>query len=766
MIAEGWEAVIGLEIHVQLNTATKMFCRCENRFGADPNTLTCPLCLGHPGVLPVANQAAVEKAVQIGLALDCEIAPRSQFHRKNYFYPDSPKAYQITQYDQPICGRGRLEVDGGTVGITRAHLEEDAAKLVHAGGAGGRIAGADFSLVDFNRCGTPLVEIVTEPDIRSPEQAVAFLTLLKNTLQTIGVSDCDMEKGSLRCDANVSVRPVGQDAFGTKTELKNMNSFKFLGEGMAAEIDRQIALIESGGTVRQETLHYNPSDRSLHARRSKEEADDYRYFPEPDLVPVRISSELTDALRAQMPELPAVRRARYRSDFGLSDQDAGDLTAAKAVGDYFEQVVAAGADPKVASDWVRNQPEVVDAVPAPRLAALIGLIAAGTLTSTLAKQVLGLMLEDPSRRARSACRAARSGSHRRRRRARRHGGRGDGREPTVRRAVPQRQRRRDQRADGPGDEENAGPRRCKAGDGAAAGEAVSRRALAILATACAVALGAGTVHHPPRRPRARRSPPTRGSARGSTSIRRCGPGHHPQRTIQTARAHGVKTLYVETSNYSTGPAIRYPVRLGQLIDQAHAAGIRVVGWYLPALWHIGIDLQRIRAAVDFRSPRGGALDSVAVDIESSAVADPAVRTQRLLTLATWLRAAVGPAYPLGAIIPSPRGMQLHPSYWPGFPYEHLADSFDVVLPMDYATYHVHTPARVVTYTRTSLRILRHRMPDPDLPIHEIGGLGPDSGKWMTFGFVKTALEEGVIGASLYDLPTTSPGAWWALEHVK
>jgi aspartyl-tRNA(Asn)/glutamyl-tRNA(Gln) amidotransferase subunit B len=391
-----WEPVIGLEIHVQLNTATKMFCACENRFGAEPNTLTCPLCLGHPGVLPVINQAAVEKAIQIGLALECEIAPVSQFHRKNYFYPDSPKAYQITQYDQPICGRGQLVVDDGRIGITRAHLEEDAAKLVHAGGSGGRIAGSDFSLVDFNRCGTPLVEIVTEPDIRSPEQAVAFLALLKNTLQTVGVSDCDMEKGSLRCDANVSVRRVGEAAFGTKTELKNMNSFKFLGEGMAAEIDRQIALLEDGGTVRQETLHYDPADRSLHARRSKEEADDYRYFPEPDLVPLRLTPEVIEAERSSLPELPAARQARFQSAFGLSEQDAADLNASAGIADYFEHVVGAGAEPKAASDWVRNQPAVVGEIAPEKTAALLDLVAKGTITSTIAKQVLALMQADPS----------------------------------------------------------------------------------------------------------------------------------------------------------------------------------------------------------------------------------------------------------------------------------------------------------------------------------------------------------------------------------
>jgi aspartyl-tRNA(Asn)/glutamyl-tRNA(Gln) amidotransferase subunit B len=389
-----WEPVIGLEIHVQLNTATKMFCRCENRFGAEPNTLTCPLCLGHPGVLPVINQGAVEKAIEIGLALGCTIAERSVFHRKNYFYPDSPKAYQISQYDEPICVDGHLDVDGERIGITRAHLEEDAAKLVHSGGEAGRIGGAEYSLVDFNRCGTPLVEIVTEPDLRSPEQAVAFLALLKNTLQTVGVSDCDMEKGSLRCDANVSVRPAGSSELGVKTELKNMNSFKFLGEGMAAEIRRQIDLLERGEPVVQETLHYDPGTKALRSLRSKEEAHDYRYFPEPDLVPLAPSSELIDRLRDGLPELPAARIARFAEGYGLPAQYAADLNAEPRIADYFE-AVAAEADGKSAADWVLNtRPSPVDEVPAGRLAQLIGLISAGTITSTIAKQVYELMLED------------------------------------------------------------------------------------------------------------------------------------------------------------------------------------------------------------------------------------------------------------------------------------------------------------------------------------------------------------------------------------
>jgi aspartyl-tRNA(Asn)/glutamyl-tRNA(Gln) amidotransferase subunit B len=395
-VSTAWEPVIGLEIHVQLNTATKMFCACENRFGAEPNTLTCPLCLGHPGVLPVINQGAVEKAIQIGLALDCTIAPRSVFHRKNYFYPDSPKAYQISQYDEPICVDGHLDVASARIGITRAHLEEDAAKLVHTGGEAGRIGGAEYSLVDFNRCGTPLVEIVSEPDLRSPEQAVAFLELLKNTLQTVGVSDCDMEKGSLRCDANVSVRRTGSGELGTKTELKNMNSFKFLGDGMAAEIARQIDLLERGEPIVQETLHYDPGTRSLRSLRSKEEAHDYRYFPDPDLVPLAPVPELVERLRAELPELPAARIERFRNDHGLSEQYATDLNADPRLADYYEQVASA-ADPKQAADWVLNvRPAPRDAVPAATLAALVSLVTAGTITNAIARRVYELLVGDPS----------------------------------------------------------------------------------------------------------------------------------------------------------------------------------------------------------------------------------------------------------------------------------------------------------------------------------------------------------------------------------
>jgi aspartyl-tRNA(Asn)/glutamyl-tRNA(Gln) amidotransferase subunit B len=395
MSRPAWEPVIGLEIHVQLNTATKMFCACENRYGAEPNTLTCPLCLGHPGVLPIINQGAVEKALAIGLALNCELPARSVFHRKNYFYPDSPKAYQISQYDEPICGAGWLELEGDRIGITRAHLEEDAAKLVHVGGEAGRIGGAGSSLVDFNRCGTPLVEIVTEPDLRSPAQAIAFLNLLRTTLRTIGVSDCDMEKGSLRCDANVSVRPAGSDELGTKTELKNMNSFRFLGDGMAAEIDRQIGLLEEGRPVVQETLHYDPGTRSLRSLRSKEEAHDYRYFPEPDLVPLSPEPALIERIRAGLPELPAARIRRFQEMRDLPAQYATDLNAEGRVADYFEAVADAAGDAKASADWVLNQPGSVDALPPERLAALIRLIADGTITATIAKQVYALLEQDP-----------------------------------------------------------------------------------------------------------------------------------------------------------------------------------------------------------------------------------------------------------------------------------------------------------------------------------------------------------------------------------
>jgi len=345
------EAVIGLEIHVQLATKTKMFCGCELSFGDEPNVHTCPVCLAHPGVLPVVNEQAVRYALQIGLALGCEIAPHSIFHRKNYFYPDSPKAYQISQYDIPICGPGRL----GEVRIHRAHLEEDAAKTIHVGGSG-RIHGSAASLVDFNRGGTPLVEIVTEPDLRGAAEAAEWARLLRETVRQLGVSDVNMEEGSLRVDANVSVRPAGSDQLGTKTELKNMNSFRFLQRGIEAELARQRELVEGGGTVEQETLHFDPASGSLTSLRSKEEAHDYRYFPEPDLVPMAPTEEMLREAREALPELPAARIARYE-EMGLASDVALTLAADPRTSGYFENVVEAadGIEPRVLANWVTGE---------------------------------------------------------------------------------------------------------------------------------------------------------------------------------------------------------------------------------------------------------------------------------------------------------------------------------------------------------------------------------------------------------------------------
>ena len=317
-----WEAVIGLEIHVHLKTRSKMFCRCAVGALDDPNTRTCPICLAHPGTLPVPNKRAIEMTMRLGLALGCEIAERAIFHRKNYFYPDNPKGYQISQYDEPLCLNGRLRLpgpDGGAeIGITRAHLEEDAAKTLHVGGAEGRIHGATASLIDFNRAVTPLVEIVTEPDIRTAEQARRFLQLLRQTVVELGISDAEMEKGSLRFDVNVSVRPAGADELRTRTELKNMNSFAFAARGIEREIERQVALYESGGQVEQETLHFDPNREDAPPLRSKEEAQDYRYFPEPDLVPLEPAEELVERLRGELPELPSARIRRLEGEIGFA----------------------------------------------------------------------------------------------------------------------------------------------------------------------------------------------------------------------------------------------------------------------------------------------------------------------------------------------------------------------------------------------------------------------------------------------------------------
>ncbi len=395
-----YEPVIGLEIHVQLKTRTKMFCGCELSFNDEPNSHTCPRCLGLPGTLPMVNARAVHFGLVIGLALGCEIAERSLFHRKNYFYPDLPKGYQISQYDVPLCRGGRL----GDVRIHRVHLEEDAAKLNHLGESG-RIHGSDRSWVDFNRGGTPLVEIVTEPDLHTPEQAREWLTLLRATLKRLGVSDVNMEEGSLRCDANVSVRPVGSDTLGTKTELKNMNSFRFLERGVRAEIDRQIGLLSAGEHVAQETLHFDPTTGRLTPLRSKEEAHDYRYFPEPDLVPLLATAEMIAGAREAIPELPAERATRFECELGLSAERARELAFRTEQADYFERALeAAGAktDAAALANWMQQLVERIgsDADPAESrvtpaaFAALVAMVGAGQVSRDAARAVLSRLVSD------------------------------------------------------------------------------------------------------------------------------------------------------------------------------------------------------------------------------------------------------------------------------------------------------------------------------------------------------------------------------------
>ena len=378
-----WEAVIGMEVHVQLATASKMFCGCPTDYiGKPPNTNVCPVCLGLPGVLPVPNRTAVEHVLRTAIALECEIPAQTKFDRKNYFYPDLPKGYQISQYDLPLSRNGRLQVGERMVRIRRAHLEEDTGSLKHAGDA---LHSAHESLVDLNRAGVPLMEIVTEPDLRSADEARDYAVALRGLLRWIGVSEADMEKGQLRVEPNISVRRVGTSELGTKTELKNLNSFRALHLGVQYEVERQVRDLEAGRAVVQETRGWSEPQRRTFSQRSKEEAEDYRYFPEPDIPVIEVATDWVSRLRAELPELPAARRSRLAVEHGLPAQDAADLTAERATAEYFEAVVAAGAPAKAAANWViQESPEV----PAGRLAELVKLVVEGTINRDQGRAVL------------------------------------------------------------------------------------------------------------------------------------------------------------------------------------------------------------------------------------------------------------------------------------------------------------------------------------------------------------------------------------------
>ena len=350
-----YEAVIGLEVHAQMLTDTKIFCGCSTKFGSEPNTQTCPVCLGMPGVLPVLNKKTLEFTIKTGLATNCKISSFSRFARKNYFYPDLPKGYQISQYELPICEYGYVEivVNGETkkIGITRIHMEEDAGKNIHESASGG---GGNYSFVDLNRAGVPLMEIVSEPDIRSPEEAVEYMKKLRTILRYLGVCDGNMEQGSLRCDANVSVRLAGQKEFGVKTEVKNLNSFKFVGKAIEYEIRRQIKVLEDGGKVIQETRLWDSERGITESMRTKEEAHDYRCFPEPDLVPIVVDQRWLDERRASLPELPDIKRKRFVSEYGLPEYDADLLVSEKALADWFEEAIKLGGQPKTVANWIKG----------------------------------------------------------------------------------------------------------------------------------------------------------------------------------------------------------------------------------------------------------------------------------------------------------------------------------------------------------------------------------------------------------------------------
>jgi aspartyl-tRNA(Asn)/glutamyl-tRNA(Gln) amidotransferase subunit B len=351
-----YEAVIGLEVHAQMLTDSKIFCGCSTRFGSEPNTQTCPVCIGMPGVLPVLNKKAIEFAAKTGLATNCKISPYSRFARKNYFYPDLPKGYQISQYELPICEHGYVEIvvdaEIRRIGITRIHMEEDAGKNIHESASGGT---GNYSFVDLNRAGVPLMEIVSEPDIRTPKEAAEYMKKLRAILRCLGVCDGNMEQGSLRCDANVSIRPVGQKEYGTRAEVKNINSFKFVEKALEYEIKRQIKVIGEGGKIIQETRLWD-SDRGItESMRSKEEAHDYHYFPEPDLVPITVEHKWIDELKASLPELPDAKRKRFVSEYGLSEYDADLLTSEKILAQWFEEAVRSGGQPKAAANWMMGE---------------------------------------------------------------------------------------------------------------------------------------------------------------------------------------------------------------------------------------------------------------------------------------------------------------------------------------------------------------------------------------------------------------------------
>jgi aspartyl-tRNA(Asn)/glutamyl-tRNA(Gln) amidotransferase subunit B len=399
-----YEVVIGLEVHVQLLTKTKIFCGCSTEFGRAPNANTCPVCLGLPGTLPVLNKRAIELAVEAALALNATVHEHSRFARKNYFYPDLPKGYQISQYELPLATGGHLDIEvagnSKRIGITRLHLEEDAAKNLHEGFKDSATKG----YVDYNRCGTPLAEIVSEPDMRTPEEAYAYLTTLRQIMLYTGVSDCNMEEGSLRCDANVSVRLRGAKEFGTKVEVKNLNSFRFLQKALEYEVERQIGVTESGGRVAQETRLWHQAEGVTAGMRSKEKAHDYRYFPEPDLLPVHVGAAWRDAVRAALPELPAAKRARFVLAYGITSYDAGILAGSLDLAHYFEETVKAGSPGKAAANWIETEllrrlndsgKEIAASPVSPRgLAELIQLVEGGKITLAVAKKVFARMFED------------------------------------------------------------------------------------------------------------------------------------------------------------------------------------------------------------------------------------------------------------------------------------------------------------------------------------------------------------------------------------